>query len=171
MAKILADAGQFSYATRMIKKAKKLIPDLTKMKETSLIELGYAQYRVGQFEESTNTFKVAANIYPSDPTINNDLGFILLLAGKFTPASKYLRRCISLDKEYARGYFNLAVYYFSKSNDIKGIEEYKKGIQINVHEAHEHLNDLRQFAELHPQWTWVARAMEFLEAILEKNVR
>ncbi|MBT3237876.1 MAG: tetratricopeptide repeat protein [Rhodospirillaceae bacterium] len=82
-------------ATEMIKKAVKLRPTDGYIADS----LGWAYYRLGNFEESAKEMERAVSLRPEDPVINDHLGDAYWRVGRFNEARFQWQHVLTLDPD------------------------------------------------------------------------
>src|SRR5262245_54041123 len=68
------------------------------------IQLGQAHWNAGEYEAAFDAFKEALKLAPSSAEAHNWMGAFLMGRGSLTDAIAELRKAVSLDPQYARGY-------------------------------------------------------------------
>jgi import receptor subunit TOM70 len=72
----------------------------------AFIQLGVAQYKLGELEKSKRTFETAMKKFGDSHEVYNYYGEILLDQGKFDKAIEYLDKAIVLDPKSSLPYIN-----------------------------------------------------------------
>jgi Tfp pilus assembly protein PilF len=99
--------GEIDAAIPMLEKALKLSPQLAK----AHYFLGTALKTFGRYDEALEHLKIAAEQYPRDRVVLNEIGRILFLQRKFDEAIASFRRALDVDPEDLDAHYNLMLCY------------------------------------------------------------
>ena len=106
--------GENDKAAEAIKEARKENPDDLNL----LISEANIMLKLDRREEFKKLMEEATIMDPSNPELQYNLGVIAAEGGDNDSASKYYKRAIELDPNYADAYNNLAVIILEKDEDI-----------------------------------------------------
>lgn len=93
--------------------------------QESLINLSAIYFEKGNLEEGMKYFNQLNAERLTDPGVFYNVGILLFKNGQIDMAIEYLTRCITLDPNYVKGYYQLALANLNKGD----MEEAKKNFQ------------------------------------------
>lgn len=93
----------------------------------------------GQFKESILYLQKAAEINPSSPVVQCNLGNVCFLEKQYSKAESYFLRALQLDQNLVEAYVGLGGIWDVMGKDVEAIYEcYQKALALNPHIAKVH---------------------------------
>ncbi len=99
--------GEVEAAIEMLEQALKLSPKLAK----THYFLGTALKVLGRYDEALEHLRVAADLYPRDRVVLNEIGRVYFLDRKFDEAVAALQKVLAVDAEDLQAHYNLMLSY------------------------------------------------------------
>ena len=96
-----------SAAEEVLRKALEVDPRLAK----THFFLGTALKSLGRYDEAVEHLRVAADLYPRDRVVLNQLGRVLFLKREYAAAVDQFRRVLTIDPEDLQAHYNLMLSY------------------------------------------------------------
>ncbi len=106
-ARVALREGLLDEAKAALDKALPLDPGLAK---TNYF-LGVVHKERGEYDQAVERLRVAANAYPRDRVVRNDLGRVLFLQRKYAEAVEELQHVLDIDPEDLMAHYNLMLCY------------------------------------------------------------
>ena len=103
----------------------KLMLDKEPQSRDTLINLSAIYFEKGDLEEGMKYFKRLDEKSLEDPSIFYNIGILLFKNNQIIMAIDYLKKCLTLDPNYVKGYYQLALANLNKGD----LEEAKKNFQ------------------------------------------
>jgi tetratricopeptide (TPR) repeat protein len=107
VARALLQEGDIDAAIPMLEKALELAPRLAK----AHFFLGTALRTLGRYDEALEHFRVAAEQYPRDRVVLNQIGRVYFLQRNFPEAIASFNRALTVDPEDLEAHYNLMLSY------------------------------------------------------------
>jgi tetratricopeptide (TPR) repeat protein len=99
--------GNMSGAEEMLRRALTIDANLAK----THFFLGTALKSLGRYDEALTHLRAAADKYPRDRVVLNQLGRVLFLKRQYEPAVEALNRVLAVDPEDLQAHYNLMLSY------------------------------------------------------------
>lgn len=107
VARALIQEGEIERAKEYLAKAMSINPDLAR----TWFFQGMAQKADGDYDAALASFRKAAELYPRDRVVLNQIGRILFLKRDFEGAVRALERVLAIDPEDLQAHYNLMLAY------------------------------------------------------------
>ena len=119
-------------ALRSFLEAEKLQPDYVWLQQ----QIGFTLGRLGRPAEAVVHLQRAAELLPSQPELQGNLGAYRLLAGDIPGAEAPLRRALELDPDYGPAVTNLARWHLARGERDEAIALLKERLALAENEDH-----------------------------------
>jgi Tfp pilus assembly protein PilF len=123
--------GEVSTAIPMLEKALTLAPRLAK----AHFFLGMAQKTLGRYEEALAHFRTAAEQYPRDRVVLDQIGRIQFLQRRFDDAIATFQQVLLIDPEDLQAHYNLMLCYQGAGNATLAAREQTLYLRFKADEA------------------------------------
>jgi len=99
--------GNMAAAEEMLRRALGIDPKLAK----THFFLGTALKSLGRYDDALGHLRLAAERYPRDRVVRNQLGRVLFLERQFAPAVEEFKKVLAIDPEDLQAHYNLMLCY------------------------------------------------------------
>jgi Flp pilus assembly protein TadD len=105
--------------------------------------LGFAQYRLGQYDQARATLAKSKKLTAENASIHTQLGWVLYEMGQFQDAVEEYRRALTLHPKYAVAHNDLGLCLYHMGRHEEAVTGYRKAIELDSQFAapHENLGD------------------------------
>ena len=106
-------------AVEILRKALEVDPKLAK----THFFLGLALKSLGEYDEALQHLRAAADLYPRDRVVVNQLGRVLFLKREYKAAIAEFQKVLTIDPEDLQAHYNLMLCYQGLGDSAKATEE------------------------------------------------
>jgi Tfp pilus assembly protein PilF len=99
--------GNMAAAEEVLRKALEIDPKLAK----THFFLGTALKSLGRYDDALGHLRIAADLYPRDRVVRNQLGRVLFLKRQYAAAVEEFKQVLSIDPEDLQAHYNLMLCY------------------------------------------------------------
>ena len=99
------------------------------------LELGEADYSLGQYAQAINAYRQGMQINPQYYTAWNNLGLSYDHAGQHAQAVDAFRQALQINPQDARAWSNLGLSYDGAGQHAQAIDAFRQALQINPQDA------------------------------------
>jgi Flp pilus assembly protein TadD len=137
--------GNMVEAEKVLRKALDVDPHLAK----THFFLGTSLKAQGRYDEALQHFQQAADLYPRDRVVLNQLGRVLFLERQYTSAVEAFRRVLTIDPEDLQAHYNLMLCYRGLGDDAGVARERTLYERFKADEASQSITG--DYRQLHPE--------------------
>jgi Tfp pilus assembly protein PilF len=136
--------GNLAGAEEVLRRALAADPNLAK----THFFLGTVLKNAGRYDESLAHLRTAANRYPRDRVVRNQIGRVLFLQRKFADAIGEFREVLRIDPEDLQAHYNLMLCYQGLGRQVEAERERTLYFRFKADEASQAITG--PFRQLHP---------------------
>lgn len=101
----------------------------------------------GRYDEALNHLRQAANQFPRDKIVRNEIGRLLYLQRKYNQAIKELKKTLAVDPENLNAHYNLMLCYRAAGNKIEATRAEKLYRRFKTDESMDRITGLARRAD------------------------
>jgi hypothetical protein len=137
--------GNMAASEPVLRKALEIDPKLAK----THFFLGTALKALGRYDEALDHLRTAADLYPRDRVVLNQLGRVLFLQRKFAEATAAFQRVLAIDPEDLQAHYNLMLCAQGQGDEVMATRERALYARFKADESSQAITG--PFRQLHPE--------------------